>query len=116
MNSAHREKTVGKLETLKCARRNCVTIWRDIRERCSAVNEVVYGNCYIQLNMVSTNPSVGTATLSRMRNTFCGIPKAEIERRNVALLQAMTVSSVSGYPERVFPIIHYDYADEGYTE
>lgn len=52
--------------------------------------------------MVSTNPLIGVAsTLSRMRNTFCGVPKAEIERRNNALLQAMTVSSIVGYLERI---------------
>lgn len=100
VNSAYREKTVEKLETLKYARRNCVTIWRDIREHCSSsgVNEAVYGNC-MRLNMVSTNSPVRAATLNRMRNTFCGIPKAEIERRNIALLQAMTVSSADGYPK-----------------
>lgn len=42
--------------------------------------------------MVSTNPPIGTNTLNRKRNTFCGIPKAEIERRTNALLQSMTVS------------------------
>lgn len=50
------------------------------------------------LNMVSTNPFIGVATLNRMRNTFRGIPKAEIERRTNALLQAMTVSLIIGYP------------------
>lgn len=104
VNSAYRDETVGKLGTLKCARRNCVTIWRDIRERCSSsgVNEEyvsLYGN-RMKLNMVSTNPPIGATTLNRMRNTFCGIPKAEIERRNIALLQAMTVSLVADYPGR----------------
>jgi len=42
--------------------------------------------------MVSTNPPIGTNTLNRKRNTFCGVPKAEIERRTNALLQSMTVS------------------------
>lgn len=42
--------------------------------------------------MVSTNPPLGVATLNRGRNTFRGVPKAEIERRTNTLLQAMTVS------------------------
>lgn len=33
-----------------------------------------------------------TGTLSRNRNTFRGVPKAELERRTNAFLQAMTVS------------------------
>jgi len=47
--------------------------------------------------MVSTNPPIGAITLNRMRNTFCGVPKAEIERRTNALLQSMTVSLIIGY-------------------
>ena len=42
--------------------------------------------------MVSTNPPLGVATMNRGRNTFRGVPKAEIERRTNTLLQAMTVS------------------------
>lgn len=49
----------------------------------------------MKFNMVSTNPPIGGATtLNRMRNTFCGVPKAEIERRTNALLQSMTVSLI----------------------
>lgn len=97
VSNTYHEKTVGKLEIFKCARRHCVTIWRDIREHCSnsGVNEAICGNC-MKLNMVSTNPPIRAATLNR-RNTFCGIPKAEIERRNIALLQAMTVSLVGDF-------------------
>lgn len=98
VNSAYREETAGKVETLKCARHNYVTISRNIRESFSSsgVNGAVYGN-RARINMVSTSSPVGAATLNRMRNTFCGIPKAEIERRNIALLQAMTVSLMVGY-------------------
>lgn len=45
-----------------------------------------------ETKMVSTNPSLGVVTLNRERNTFRGVPKAEIERRTNTLLQAMTVS------------------------
>lgn len=48
----------------------------------------------MKFNMVSTNPPIGATTLNRMRNTFCGVPKAEIERRTNALLQSMTVSLI----------------------
>jgi len=44
--------------------------------------------------MVSTNPTIEATTLNRMRNIFCGVPKAEIERRTNALLQSMTVSLI----------------------
>lgn len=49
--------------------------------------------------MVSKNPPLGVATLNRMRNTFRGVPKAEIERRTNALLQSMTVSVIIDSPE-----------------
>ncbi|XP_072759284.1 protein unc-13 homolog 4B isoform X7 [Anoplolepis gracilipes] len=48
----------------------------------------------MRFNMVSTNPPLGAATLNRMRNTFCGVPKAEIERRTNALLQSMTIEEL----------------------
>ncbi|CAL1673927.1 unnamed protein product [Lasius platythorax] len=48
----------------------------------------------MRFNMVSTNPPIGAATLNRMRNTFCGVPKAEIERRTNALLQSMTIEEL----------------------
>lgn len=51
----------------------------------------------MRFNMVSTNPPIGAITLNRMRNTFCGVPKAEIERRTNALLQSMTVSLIIDY-------------------
>jgi hypothetical protein len=44
--------------------------------------------------MVSKNPPLGVATFNR--NTFRGVPKAEIERRTNALLQSMTVSVIIG--------------------
>lgn len=46
--------------------------------------------------MVSTSPPLKVATMAtKGRNTFRGVPKAEIERRMNTLLQAMTVSGAS---------------------
>lgn len=51
---------------------------------------------WVTVKMVSTNPSLGVVALNRGRNTFRGVPKAEIERRTNTLLQAMTVSGKCG--------------------
>ncbi|KAG7190821.1 hypothetical protein KM043_006889 [Ampulex compressa] len=63
--------------------------------------------------MVSTSPLVGVGTLGRRRNTFRGIPKAEIERRTNALLQAMTIEEL--YTALVYMTQHqigYDVSNE----
>ncbi|KAK9305785.1 hypothetical protein QLX08_003300 [Tetragonisca angustula] len=63
--------------------------------------------------MVSTNPPLGVAAMNRGRNTFRGVPKAEIERRTNTLLQAMTIEEL--YAALVFMIQHqigYDVSKE----
>lgn len=85
-------------ESVTCDRHNVsstvcfsVVIWRKkwswTKREC--------GEC--ETKMVSTNPSLGVVTLNRERNTFRGVPKAEIERRTNTLLQAMTVSRFGKY-------------------
>lgn len=49
-------------------------------------------NSFYLNNMVVTNTFVGMNTLNRNRNTFRGVPKAELERKTNAILRAMTVS------------------------
>ncbi|KAK0167890.1 hypothetical protein PV327_001745 [Microctonus hyperodae] len=64
-------------------------------------------------NMVVTNTFVGMNTLTRNRNTFRGVPKAELERKTNAILRAMTIEEL--YSALVYMTQHqigYDVSNE----